>query len=59
MKFILGDFYAKVRIENIFKPTIGNERLHQDANDKGAGMVNLVTKNFGCLEHHVPVPKHS
>jgi len=48
IKFILGDFYAKVGIENIFKPTIGNERLHQDTNDKGVGMVNLATKKF-CL----------
>ena len=46
-------------IENIFKPTIGNERLHQDTNDKGAGMVNLATKISGCLDHDVPVPKTS
>ena len=28
MKILLGDFYAKVEIGNIFKPTIGNESLH-------------------------------
>jgi hypothetical protein len=33
MKIILGDFNAKVGRENIFKPTIGNESLHQDSND--------------------------
>ena len=30
MKILLGDFNAKVGRENIFKPTIGNESLHQD-----------------------------
>ena len=34
MKILLGDFVAKVERENIFKPTIGNECLHQDSNDK-------------------------
>jgi len=35
MKIRLGDFNAKVGRENIFKPTIGNDRLHQDNNDNG------------------------
>ena len=35
MKIILGDFNEKVGRENIFKPTIGNENLHQDSNDDG------------------------
>jgi hypothetical protein len=35
MKILLGDFNAKVGRENIFKPTIGNESLHQDSNDSG------------------------
>ena len=30
MKILLGDFNAKEGRENIFKPTIGNESLHQD-----------------------------
>jgi hypothetical protein len=29
--------------ENIFKPTIGNESLHQDSNDNGVRSVNSVT----------------
>ena len=29
--------------ENIFKPTIGNESLHQDSNDNGVRIVNFVT----------------
>ena len=33
MKILLGDFNAKMGRENIFKPTIGNESLHQDSND--------------------------
>jgi len=28
VKFQLGDFYVEVGIDNIFKPTIGNGRLH-------------------------------
>jgi hypothetical protein len=29
--------------EDIFKPTIGNESLHQDSNDNGARVVNFAT----------------
>ena len=29
MKILLGDFNAKVGRENIFKPTIGNDSIHQ------------------------------
>ena len=29
--------------ENIFKPTIWNESLHQDSNDNGVRIVNLAT----------------
>ena len=29
--------------ENIFKPTIGNESLHQDSNDNGVRIVNFAT----------------
>ena len=51
MKIVLGDFNAKVGRENIFKPTIGNESLHQDNNGNGVRIVqfgtskNLVVKN--------------
>ena len=43
MKMLLGDFNAKVGRENIFKPTIGQESLHQDSNDNGVGLVYFVT----------------
>jgi len=47
MEILLGDFKAKVGRENIFKPTIWNECLHQDSNDKGAGIVNFTaSKNL-------------
>ena len=42
-KILLGDFNAKERRENIIKPTIGNESLHQDNNDNGIRIVNFAT----------------
>ena len=41
MKILLGDFNAKVEREKIFKPTIGNESLHQGSNDNGVRIVNF------------------
>jgi hypothetical protein len=43
MKIILGDFNAEVGRENIFKPTIGNESLHEIGNDNGVRVVNFAT----------------
>ena len=43
MKILLGDFNAKVGRESIFKPTIGQESLHQDSNDNGVRLVNFAT----------------
>ena len=43
MIILLGDFNAKVGRERIFKPTIGNESLHQDSNDNGVRIVNFAT----------------
>jgi len=42
MKILLGDFNAKLGRE-IFKPTIGNESLHQYSNDNGVRIVNFAT----------------
>jgi len=43
VKILLGDFNAKVGRENIFKPTIGQESLHQDSIDNGVRLVNFAT----------------
>ena len=42
-KIVLGDFDAKLGGEDIFKPTIGNESLHQNSNDNGVRIVNCAT----------------
>jgi hypothetical protein len=43
MKTLLGDFDAKLGREDIFKPTIGNESLHETSNDNGIRVVNFAT----------------
>ena len=43
MKMLLGDFNEKVGRENIFKPTIGQESLHQESSDNGVRLVNFAT----------------
>jgi endonuclease/exonuclease/phosphatase family metal-dependent hydrolase len=43
MEIILGDFNAKGGREDTFKPTTGNESLHQDSNDSGVRVVNFAT----------------
>jgi hypothetical protein len=43
MKILLGDFNAKLGWENIFKPTVGNESLHEDSNDNGVRVVYFAT----------------
>jgi hypothetical protein len=45
MKILLGDFNAKVGREDIFKPSIGNESLHEISNDNGVRLVNFATSN--------------
>jgi hypothetical protein len=55
MKILLGDFDAKVGRENIFKPTIGKESLHQDSNDNGTRIVNFTTsKNLVVKSTMIP-----
>ena len=47
MKILLGDFNAKLGREDIFKPVIGQESLHQDSNDNGVRLVNFaISKNL-------------
>jgi exonuclease III len=43
MKILLGDFNAKVGREDIFKPIIGNESLHEASNDNRIRAVNFAT----------------
>jgi hypothetical protein len=43
MKILLGDFNAKVGRENICKPVIGKETLHEISNDNGVRVVNFST----------------
>jgi hypothetical protein len=57
MKILLGDFNAKVGREDIFKPTIGNERLQKICNDNGLRVVNFevnhIQKSY-CQKYDVP-----
>jgi len=50
MKIQLGDFNAKVVRENIFKPIIGNESLHQDSNDNDVRIVTFTTSKNLVVE---------
>jgi hypothetical protein len=43
MKILLGDHNAKLGREDIFKPTIGNESLHEINNDYGVRVVKFPT----------------
>jgi len=43
MKILLRQFNAKLGREDIFKVTIGNERIHQDSNVNGVRLVNFAT----------------
>ena len=63
MKILLGVFNVKVGKKNIFKPTIGNENLHQNSNDNGVRIIsfatskNLVVKN--TVFPHLNIHKHT
>jgi hypothetical protein len=49
-KILVGNSHAKLGKEDIFKPTIGNGRLHLDINDSGVRIVNFATsKNLAAL----------
>jgi hypothetical protein len=43
MKILLGAFIAKVGRDDILKPIIGNESLHEASNDNGVRVVNFAT----------------
>jgi exonuclease III len=43
---ILSGFNAKIGREDIFKPTTGNESLHEISNDSGIRVVNFATSKY-------------
>jgi hypothetical protein len=48
MKIMLGDFIARFGREDIFKPTILNDSLHQESNDNGVRILHFtISKNLG------------
>jgi exonuclease III len=57
MKILMGDFNAKVGREDIFKPIIGNESLHEASNDNNVRVINFATsKNLIVKEYNIPTP---
>jgi hypothetical protein len=40
MKIMLGDFNEKLGRKNIFKPTNGDDNIHQDSNNNGVRVVH-------------------
>jgi exonuclease III len=62
MKILIGYFKAKVGTEEIFKPIIGNENLHEGGNDNRVRVVNFATsKNLiksKTFPHH-DIHKHT
>jgi hypothetical protein len=54
MKIFLGDFNAKVGREDIFKPIIGNESLHEASNDNAVRGVNFATSKNLILKSTFP-----
>jgi endonuclease/exonuclease/phosphatase family metal-dependent hydrolase len=43
VKILLGNLHAKVKREDIFKPTVGNKSLHEISNDNGVRVLNFAT----------------
>jgi hypothetical protein len=58
MKILLGDFNAKVGREGIFKPTIGNNSLHEISNDNGVRLVNFARSKNQSQKYAVPTSQH-
>jgi exonuclease III len=63
IKILLGDFNAKVGREDISKPIICNESLHEASNDNGVRVVNFATsKNLivkTTIFPHSDIHKHT
>jgi hypothetical protein len=55
MTILLGDFITKLGREDILKPAIGNENLHEDNNDNGVRILNFATsKNLVVMSIMFP-----
>ena len=55
IKVILGGINAKVGKENIYKPTIDNESLHNETNNNGTKMIQFaVSKGFNVSSTTFP-----
>jgi hypothetical protein len=55
MTNLLGDLNAKVGRGEVFKPTIGNESLHQNINDNDLRIVNFdILKNLALKSTMLP-----
>jgi hypothetical protein len=55
MNTLLRDFYAKVGMEGILKPTTGNESIHEISNDNGVRSVKIATsKNLSVRSMMFP-----
>jgi hypothetical protein len=52
MNILLGDFNAEVGMEDIFKPTIGNESLHEISIDNGVRAVNFATTKNPIIHNY-------
>jgi hypothetical protein len=46
------------QMEDIFKPTIGNESLHEISNDNGVRLVNSATSKNLSQKYDVPILQH-
>jgi hypothetical protein len=47
---LLVQYYTKAGRENIFKPTIGKDSLHEISNDNGAKIVNFATSKNSVVK---------
>jgi hypothetical protein len=52
--FLLGGLNANVGREDIFKPIIGNESLHEISNDNGVRVVNLRHQKSHYHKYNIP-----
>jgi hypothetical protein len=62
MKILEGDFNAKVGREDIFKPVIDNESLHDANNDNGVRVANFATSKNLIVKSTFPhrdIHKHT